>query len=49
MQLNWEDILGGKDGMKGMRVAMAPPAQGGDANQNRQLRISFGNQGGKFL
>lgn len=47
VQLNWEDILGGKDGMQGMRVMMAPPAQGGDGNQNRQLRISMGNQGGE--
>jgi len=41
--LNWEDLLGGKEGMKGLQVSMAP--SGDPGNSNRQLKFSFGSPG----
>jgi hypothetical protein len=37
--MNWEDILGGKEGMAGLKVSMAPPTSD---NPNRQIRIGMG-------
>lgn len=43
VKLNWEDILGGKDGMNGLRVMMSPtPSENG----NRQIQIGVGSPGG---
>jgi hypothetical protein len=46
VQLNWEDILGGKDGLNALRVTMAPPTKD---NPNRQLNIGFGSGTGTYF
>ena len=45
--LSWGELLGGgagKDGLNGLKVIMAPPPAPDSPNQNRQLRVAFGNQ-----
>jgi len=42
--MSWGELLGGgKDGFQKMKVIMAPPNPD-SPNQNRQLRLSFGEQ-----
>jgi len=43
ISLNWQDILGGKEGMKGLRLSMAP--SGDPGNPNRQIKFSVGPPG----
>jgi len=43
VSLNWEDILGGKDGLNGLKISMAQPAPGAE-NQNRQIRFGMGGE-----